>query len=119
MSVVIKDKMPIFKKSLYNVLDDAIREAGKDTLIAAKERAPFRKGPLRAQSIVDKVKSLHYRVSFWMEYARFQEVGGDSKRRVKHYTSPGTGSKYLKTSGDNQAKKLQITIKKHTKRARA
>jgi len=117
--VTVNDKMPQFKRSLYNVLDDAIREAGRDTLIKAKNNAPFAKGDLRKNSIVDKVVPLKYRVSFWIEYARYQEFGGDSKHTIRKYTTGGTGKHYLKRAGDEEAKKLTMTIKKHTQRARA
>lgn len=119
MPTVVKDKMPQFKRSLYGVLDDAFREAARDTLIRAKSRAPHDKGGLRSDTEVKRIKQHHWRVSFWKEYARFQEFGGDSKRRVRNYSTSGTGKKYLKTSGDEEAKKLTMTIKKHSVRARA
>jgi len=117
--VTVEDKMPQFKRSLYSVLDDAVREAGRDTLIKAKGNAPFKDGGLRANSIVDKVVPMRYRVSFWIEYARFQEFGGDSKRTVTRYTTGGTGKHFLKRAGDEESKKLQITFRKHIQRARA
>lgn len=119
MSVTVRDKMPSFKRSLYSVMDDAIKEGARDTLINAKTRAPFDKGGLRSESDLKKVKLLHWRVSFWKEYARFQEFGGDSKRRVRNYSHSGTGKGYLKSSGDEQAKKIKMTLKKHSVRARA
>ena len=116
--MIVKDKMPQFKRSLYSVLDDAFREAARDTLIKAKDKAPFKDGGLRGESDVSKPSNLHYRVSFWVEYARFQEFGGDSKRQVKNYTTGGTGKHFLKNAGDEQAKKLNMVIRKHTQRAR-
>lgn len=119
MSLRIRDRLPQFKRSLYSVMDDAIKEAARDTLINAKSRAPFEKGSLRAQSDFKAVKFLLQRVSFSVEYARFQEFGGDSRRRVRNYTTVGTGKAYLKTAGDAQAKKLSYTFRKHARRARA
>lgn len=116
---IINDKLPSFTRSLYNVLDDALREGARDTLISAKNKAPFSKGNLRAESEVKKNVSLSWRISFWMEYARFQEFGGDSKRRVRKYSHSGTGAHFLKDSGDEQAEKLNMTIRKHAQRARA
>lgn len=116
---IINDKLPSFKGSLYNVLDDALREGARDTLINAKTKAPFSKGDLRGESEVKKNTSLSWRVSFWMEYARFQEFGGDSKRRVRKYSHSGTGAHFLKDSGDEQAKKLNMTMRKHAQRAMA
>lgn len=117
-SVKIVDNLPQFKRSLYSVMDDAIKEAARDTLINAKNKAPFRKGQLRANSDFYAIGNLQQRVSFWMEYARFQEFGGDSKRIIRHYSTSGTGKAYLKTSGDEQAKKLSYTLRKHATRAR-
>jgi hypothetical protein len=118
MSLVIIDKMPQFKKSLYGVFDSAIREAARDGYINAKTHAPFDEGELRGNSDVKRVKALHQRIRFWMEYARFQEFGGDSKRRVRHYKTPGTGKHYLKNAGDEQARQLGSKLKKHAQRAR-
>lgn len=115
---VVNDKMPQFKRSLYNVLDDAFREAARDTLIKAKDKAPFNKGGLRGETDISKPGILHYRVSFWKEYARYQEFGGDAKRTVRNYTTAGTGKAYLKTAGDEEEKKLVMIIKKHTPRVR-
>ena len=117
-SAKVIDKLPSFKRSLYSVLNDALREAGKDTLINARRRAPFQKGPLRANSDVSQVHPLQQRVSFWIEYARFQELGGDSRRQIRHYTTPGTGKGFLKKSGDEQRDDLRKTFSKHARRAR-
>ena len=118
MSVRVNDKMPQFRRSAYSVMNDALREGAVDTLIRAKERAPFDKGGLRSDTELSKPGILKWRVSFWKEYARFQEFGGDSKRRVRNYSTSGTGKRYLKTSGDEQTKKIQLTFKKHGMRAR-
>lgn len=118
MSVRVINKMPAFKRTLYSVFDDAVKEATRDTLIAAKNRAPFDKGQLRADTGIKQIRQLLYRVSFWKEYARFQEFGGDKKRRVRNYSTSGTGKGYLKKSGDEQAKKLAATFKKHGQRVK-
>lgn len=114
----VVDNLPRFKRNLYSVLDDAFNEAGRDVLIKARTRAPFQQGPLRSNSDTHKVKPLHQRISFWLEYARFQEFGGDGVRRVRNYSTPGTGKGYLKTSGDEVAKKLNMTFRKHAQRAK-
>lgn len=116
--VIVKDKLPLFKKNLYFVYNDALREGSRDILVKAKERAPLKKGHLRADSNFGQIGVLRWRTSFWKEYARFQEFGGDGKRKVRHYTTPGTGKAYLKRSGDEIAKKLNYTFKKHSVRAR-
>lgn len=114
----VVDKLPQFARKAHNALDDALQEAAKDTLIAAKTRAPFDKGGLRSETDVKKVEKLLWRVSFWKEYARFQEFGGDGKRTVRNYSAAGTGKFYLKRSGDEQTKKLVSKFKKHSVRVK-
>jgi hypothetical protein len=116
--VKVVDKLPSFSRSAYEVLNDALKEGGRDILINARTRAPYDKGGLRADSIVESVGILKQRVSFWKEYARYQEFGGDSKRRVRHYSTSGTGAHYLKTAGDIQRDKMNAVFKKHAGRAR-
>jgi hypothetical protein len=117
--VIVVDRMPIFKSSAYNVLNDALIDGARDVLINAKLRAPYRKGGLRGESDKRQIGRLHQRISFWLEYAAYQEFGGDGKRVIRNYTTPGTGKHYLKKSGDEVATKLRYTFIKHGKRARA
>lgn len=119
MSLTIKDNLPSFTKSLFNVFDDAMREVGRDVLINAKTKAPFDTGQLRADSEVRRISNLHYRVSFWKEYARFQEFGGTTDKKVRNYKTSGTGSGFLKNAGDAGVDKLVSTLRKHAQRARA
>lgn len=118
MSLRVVDNLPAFGRSVARVLDDALKEGATDTLVSAKLRAPFEHGALRSDTDVKRVGPLWWRVSFWMEYARFQELGGDLRRRVRRYTTAGTGKGFLKDAGDTQAKKLKGTLGKHAKRAR-
>jgi hypothetical protein len=115
---VIVDRMPRFKSSAYNVLNDAIIEGAKDVLIKAKTKAPYKKGGLRSQSDTRQTRPLSQRISFWIEYARYQEFGGDGKKIVRNYSTPGTSKGYLKSSGDEVAASLRRTFKKHGLRAR-
>lgn len=116
MSVRVVDRLPAFSSKLFVVLDEALQDGGRDILIKAKTRAPFKKGALRSNSDVKGIKPLHKRVSFWEEYARFQEFGGDGNRVVRRYTTSGTGKQYLSKSGYEVAGKMIFTIKKHTAR---
>lgn len=118
-NVIIIDKMPRFKSSLNDVLNDALREGARDILIDAKTKAPFKKGGLRSDTETKGIGKLKWQVSFFKEYARFQEFGGDSKRKVRNYSTPGTGKAYLKNAGDNVSKNRMLEIiKKHLMRAR-
>lgn len=117
--VKVVDKMPIFVSGLKRVYDDALGETTKDILINARNRAPFSgKGALRRESDVSQQTSLKWHISFWVEYARFQEFGGDKKRRVRKYTTAGTGAGYLKKSGDEGLAKLKLILQKHGLRVR-
>lgn len=40
-----------------------------------------------------------------LAYARYQEFGGDGRRVVRNYTTPGTHAHYLKQSGDAVSKR--------------
>ena len=118
-NVIIIDKMPRFKNSLNDVLNDALREGARDILIDAKTKAPFKKGGLRSDTETKGIGKLKWQVSFFKEYARFQEFGGDSKRKVRNYTTAGTGKAYLKNAGDNVSKNRMLgIIRKHLTRAR-
>jgi hypothetical protein len=117
--VTVNDKLPTFSKSAKAVLSDVLKEGARDILIKANNKAPYKDGHLRASKEIKALNPLHYRVSFWEEYARFQEFGGDAKRRVRNYTTSGTGKGYLKSSGDEVADKINRTFLKHAKRARA
>ena len=116
-NVTITNKLPQFSKSVDSVLGDALREASRDILIKAKTKAPFQKGGLRSDTEVTG-NNRTQRISFNKEYARFQEFGGDDARRVRKYTTSGTGKHYLKNAGDDVKRRLPGIFKKHGLRAR-
>lgn len=117
-SVRVINKLSSFKDNLYTLLELALRDAARDTLISARNKAPFRKGPLRSNSEFKRVGSLHQRVSFWLEYARYQEFGGDGTKVVRNYSAPGTGKAYLSTSGNKQAETFNLKVLKYAQRAK-
>jgi len=119
MPVTVIDKLPTFSKSLRSVYEDALAEGARDALIKARNRAPFKHGPLRANSDHHSVAPLLQRISFWIEYARFQEFGGDGSRRVRNYTTAGTGAHFLQQAGDEELKNLPARFLKHGVRAHA
>ena len=116
--VIVNDRLPQFKKNAVVMLDLALRDGSRDILIKAKNRAPYLHGHLRGNSENKQVGMLHHRVSFWEEYARYQEFGGDGKRRVRNYSTGGTGKRFLKSSGDEIAKRINYTFKKYGSKAR-
>lgn len=117
--VTINDRLPQFSRSLENMMESAMRSAGRDILIDAENNAPKKDGYLRANKELNKIAKLHYRISFLAEYARFQEFGGDGKRTVRNYTTAGTGKRYLSRAGSAGAKKLARTLKTYARGARA
>lgn len=117
-NVQVINNLGRFGRNAIGELDNAIREGATNILIASKNKAPFDKGGLRADTEVKKVQNMHWRVSYWKEYARFQEFGGDAYRTVRNYTTAGTGKKYLSTAGDNESELLMARIKVYAKRAR-
>lgn len=117
---IVKNKLPQFTRSLYNVLDDAMEEAQDEITREVENTAPKGlSGDLRAAKRTTKPKKHSRRISMYKEYARFQEFGGDSKRRVRNYTTAGTGPHFLRNAGNKQVKKIARTYKKHAARARA
>jgi hypothetical protein len=117
MSVVIVDRSKPYSIALKTRLNDALREGSRDILVLSNNRAPFDKGHLRSDKDAKQQSPLHWRVSYWKEYARFQEFGGDGKRVVRNYKTNGTGKHYLRSSGDDVAKTMRYIIKKHCGRA--
>lgn len=105
--------MPQFKRSLYNVMDDAFKEGARDALINAKTKAPFQKGGLRSDADINKEGALHWRIAFYKEYASVQEL-----KEHRNYTTAGTGAHFLKNAGDEQREKLKLIAKKHAQRVR-
>ena len=81
-------------------MDRALNRMAIDIERASKARVPVDKGQLRASGYHMRIGPLNYRVVFNKEYAAYQEFGGDGRRTVKRYTTPGTGKFYLKDSGD-------------------
>lgn len=117
--VKVTNNLPRFKDSAYKVFDDALREGARDILIISKNKAPHLTGGLRSDNDANKIRNLKWRVSYYKEYARFQEFGGDSSRRVRNYSTPGTGKHYLRNAGKQVSEKILNTFKKHGIRAKA
>lgn len=118
MSVRVDNKLPQFARNLGDKLNDAMRESATNILVASKQRAPFDKGGLRSDTDTKQVGRLHWRVSYWKEYARFQEFGGDGRRVVRNYTTGGTGKKFLSTAGNNEVGNLQNRLRAFGNRAK-
>ena len=116
--VTVIDRLPQFKQLNKIVMEDALREGARDILIKSRTKAPFKTGDLRRDSYTRKVSTLKYRVSYWKEYAAYQERGmrKGGSHRVIHYTTAGTGKHFLRNAGNEVAKAMPRIYKKHAKR---
>lgn len=68
---------------------------------------PYDTGQLSASGLVsvgDNGMTATAQFGAGLAYGRYQEFGGDGKRVVRNYTTPGTGAHYLKGAGDSVAK---------------
>lgn len=98
--VKIVDKMVAFVKENANAMDRSLARMAVDIERLSKQKVPLAEtGQLRASGRQERKGLLRYQVSFNKAYARFQEFGGDSRRTVRKYTTPGTGKFYLRDSG--------------------
>lgn len=101
--ITIKDYIIKFVLENANAMDRALNRMAVDIERLSKAQVPLRKGQLRASGHFTRVGLLNYNVSYNMEYARFQEFGGDHKRTVRKYTTPGTKKFYLRDPGEEIA----------------
>lgn len=100
MGLKIIDKMKQFVQGHAEAGDRALNRMAVDIERLSKIRVPVDKGQLKASGWHRKYGKFNYKVVFNKEYAAYQEFGGDSKRTIKRYTTPGTGKFYLRRSGD-------------------
>lgn len=119
MSLKIIDKTPQFLRLTNQQLDRAMFSMANDIQNLAKMKAPVKQGHLYSRIIARRKPGLKnaFVVEADMEYARYQEFGGDGKRKVKRYTKPGTGAHYLGNSGKIIAGNAIMYFKKEIRNA--
>lgn len=117
-NVVINDRLPQFSRNLVPLIDSAMKELSYDIIIESREIAPKKRGNLRANSFPVRKRVMKWRVEFNQKYALYQEVGRAGSRVFRNYTTPGTGSRFLKKSGDKVFKEALITLRKYMRHAR-
>lgn len=117
--VVLVNNLPRFSSNVGKVIDDGLKELARDILVKSRMVAPFKFGPLRSNSDINRKSLMHWQVRYHMEYAYVQEKGSIKGSPIRNYTTAGTGSKYLSKTGDKEFKKAISTLKKHARRARA
>ena len=117
-SARINDRMPQFEISAKHYLKTALKEAASDFIKEAKRTVPRNKSHLQQSIRLGSPISDGIRIISDERYSAFQEYGGDSNRRVRRYTSPGTGKHFFKNAGKNAKARLPYLFKKHGSRAR-
>lgn len=119
MPVKIVDNIMRFARNNADAMDRALGNMSIDIERLAKMTVPFKQGPLRSSGHGIRTALLKHKVVFEKEYARFQEFGGDARRRVRHYSRPGSKAHYLKDAGDEVTKKAVDYIKREAMAVRA
>lgn len=86
----------------------AVNRAAAEVKVTALQRTPMLEGPLRASMRVEdaEVEHLRARISFNTAYAAAQHEGVAYQQRgekivhwqAEHWTTPGTGPKYLESA---------------------
>jgi len=112
MGLKVINKMTEFARENESAMDRALNKMSIDIERLSKEQVPFGKtGHLKASGRHQRYGKLKYKVEFDREYARFQEFGGDEKRKVIRYSMPGKKAHYLRDPGIEISKRAIDYIK--------
>jgi len=113
--ITITDHSPEFKQKVFFKIRGALNETARDILIDATNKAPFVKGGLRSDKQVKSPEPLVRHIIFGSVYAGYQERGErkDGSRKVKKYTTPGTGKHFLRNAAKKHKPNFIKNIKKH------
>ena len=100
-SVKVVNNMPKFYRSNTEMMGGALSRMGRDIVNISKIRVPFKDGDLMKSAEEVKVSVLHRKVLYNKEYAGYQERAKrkDGSRKVRNYSTPGTGKDFLKGAG--------------------
>lgn len=125
--VRVESKLPQFRKQTEEKMDKGLSLLATRIETEAKMKAPKSAGvkqggkrgaipgQLKSSGITKRLIPKHYQVRFGDNnsgaYARFQEYGGDGRRVVKRYSTPGTGKEFLQKAGENAQKNMISIIK--------
>lgn len=102
--ITVIDNLPRFGTLAGQATDRALNRMAVDIERMSKAQVPVKHGQLRSAGHHTKLGYLRYQIYYNMVYARFQEFGGDLKRRVRRYTKPGSKSFFLRDPGNHIAK---------------
>lgn len=106
-SVTIKD----YSSSWLNKTNASLSQAIQSMCLSIKNTSqlvvPKDSKALTRSARIERIDNDTMAVSYGkgLAYARYQEFGGDGRRVVRNYTTPGTHAHFLKQSGDAVAKR--------------
>lgn len=117
----VVNNMPRFYRSNTEMMGGALSRMGRDIINISKIRVPFREGDLMKSAEDVKVSALHHKVLYNEEYAGYQERGKrkDGSRKVRNYSTPGTGKDFLKGAGKQVKQNVLNYFKQAASLARA
>lgn len=120
-TVKVVNNMPRFYRSSTEMMGGALSRMGKDIINISKIRVPFKEGDLMKSAEDVKVSALHRKVLYNEEHAGYQERGKrkDGSRKVRNYSTPGTGKDFLKGAGKQVSKNALNYFKQAASLARA
>lgn len=111
VSVTVKDNSEAVLRLVEQNVSSALNAMATATVQRAKMLAPMSNketsGNLRDSGRVESEGTLDKAAVFGnsvVPYARYQEFGGDGRRVVRNYTTPGTQAHYLQDAGESVAK---------------
>lgn len=124
MSVKITDNTPRLLTNSQRVANLAVRFAADDVLKFARKKTPY-SGSIKSQGgksltggghlrddTVIKVNGGKARIKWGAHYAAIQEDGVTWGKKIKNYTTPGTGAHYAENAIDKVDKNRNYYLKK-------
>ena len=108
MSYKITDNIDLIKSQTTQRSSTFIRLVAENILDIAKPNTPKKLGNL-SRDVLRRVQRLHGEIEWRKAYAQYQErvARADGSRRVKKYSTPGTGPHFAKNAVE---KAVQNTI---------
>lgn len=106
MGYRITNKIKQFAKKHEGAMDRALNRMAVDIERLSKQFVPHKDGQLKSSGRHRKRDKFKYTVSYDMEYAAFQEYGGDGKRVVRRYSKAGKKKFYLRDAGNSISSKV-------------
>lgn len=107
----IDDKSKAFMLKAEQSADLVLNRMAIDIERLSKMQVPKDKGRLQSSGRHKRTGKLKYEVSYNTVYARFQHEGGDGRRTVKNYTTPGTKKEFLRDPGQTVVGRAMSYIK--------